>query len=69
MNDLVFVMCNLKLNNNQVKKQVDDFGVEDDLLSYNDWITEEEKHSNIDLLGVNKKLLKLYMNFYLNHVF
>jgi hypothetical protein len=57
------------LNNNQVKKQVDDFGVEDDLLSYNDWITEEEKHSNIDLLGVNKKLLKLYMNFYLNHVF
>jgi hypothetical protein len=69
MDDLVFVMCNLKLNNNQVKKQVDDFGVEDDLLSYNDWITEEEKHSNIDLLGVNKKLLKLYMNFYLNHVF
>jgi hypothetical protein len=69
MNDLIFVMCNLKLNNNQVKKQVDDFGVEDDLLSYNDWITEEEKHSNIDLLGVNKKLLKLYMNFYLNHVF
>jgi hypothetical protein len=57
------------LNNNQVKKQVDDFGVEDDLLSYNDWITEEEKHSSIDLLGVNKKLLKLYMNFYLNHVF
>ena len=36
MNDLVFVMCNLKLNNNQVKKQVDDFGVEDDLSSYND---------------------------------
>ena len=69
MNDLVFIMCNLKLNNNQVKKQADDFGVEDDLLSYNDWITEEEKHSNIDLLGVNKKLLKLYMNFYLNHVF
>jgi hypothetical protein len=62
-------MCNLKLKNNQVKKQVDDFGVEDDLLSYNDWITEGEKHSNIDLLGVNKKLLKLYMNFYLNHVF
>jgi len=61
MNDLVFVMCNLKLNNNQVKKQVDDFDVEDDLLSYNDWITEEEKHSNI--------LVKLYMNFYLNHVF
>jgi hypothetical protein len=69
MNDLVFVMCNLKLNNNQVKKQADDFGVEDDLSSYNDWITEGEKHSNIDLLGVNKKLLKLYMNFYLNHVF
>jgi hypothetical protein len=38
MNDLVFVMCNLKLNNNQVKKQADDFGVKDD------WITEGEKH-------------------------
>jgi hypothetical protein len=62
-------MCNLKLNNNQVKKQADDFGVEDDLSSYNHWITEGEKHSNIDLLGVNEKLLKLYMNFYLNHVF
>jgi len=69
MNDLVFVMCNMKLNNNQVKKQADDFGVEDDLSSYNHWITEGEKHSNIDLLGVNEKLLKLYMNFYLNHVF
>jgi len=53
MNDLVFVMCNLKLNNNQVKKQADDFGVEDDLSSDDDWITEGEKHSNIDLLGVN----------------
>jgi hypothetical protein len=51
MNDLVFVMCNLKLNNNQVKKQADDFGVEDDLSSDDDWITEGEKHSNIDLLG------------------
>ena len=52
MNDLVFVMCNLKLNNNnQVKKQADDFCVEDDLLSDDDWITEREKHSNIDLLG------------------
>jgi len=51
MNDLVFVMCNLKLNNNQVKKQADDFGVEDDLSSYDDWITEGEKHLNIDLLG------------------
>ena len=69
MNDLVFVMCNMKLNNNQVKKQADDFGVEDDLSSYNHWITEGEKHSNIDLLGVNEKLLKLYMDFYLNHVF
>jgi hypothetical protein len=69
MNDLVFVMCNLKLNNNQVKKQVDDFGVEDDLSSYDDWITEGEKHSNIDLLGANEKLLKLCMNFYLNHIF
>jgi hypothetical protein len=51
MNDLVFVMCNLKLNNNQVKKQADDFGVEDDLSSDDDWITGGEKHSNIDLLG------------------
>ncbi|KAJ6942377.1 hypothetical protein NC652_008256 [Populus alba x Populus x berolinensis] len=51
MNDLVFVMCNLKLNNNQVKKQADGFGVEDDLSSDDDWITEGEKHSNIDLLG------------------
>ena len=69
MSDLVFVMCNLKLNDNQVKKQTDDFGIEDDLSSDDDWITEGEKHSNIDLLGVNEKLLKLYMNFYLNHVF
>jgi hypothetical protein len=51
MNDLVFVMCNLKLNDNQVKKQADDFGVEDDLSSDDDWITEGEKHSNFDLLG------------------
>jgi hypothetical protein len=51
MNDLVFVMCNLKLNNNQVKKHADDFGVEDDLSSDDDWITEREKHSNIDLLS------------------
>ncbi|XP_052302987.1 uncharacterized protein LOC127904283 [Populus trichocarpa] len=51
MNDLVFVMCNLKLNNNQVKKHADDFSVEDDLSSDDDWITEREKHSNIDLFG------------------
>jgi hypothetical protein len=51
MNDLVFVMCNLKLNNNQVKKQADDFDVEDDLSSDDDRITDKEKHSNIDLLG------------------
>jgi len=36
MNDLVFVMCTLKLNNNRVKKQGDDFGVEDDLSSDDD---------------------------------
>jgi hypothetical protein len=56
MNDLVFVMCNLKLNDNQVKKQADDFGVVlDDLLFDDDWITEGEKHdgsSNFDLFGV-----------------
>jgi hypothetical protein len=69
MNDLVFIMCNLKLNNNQVKKQADDFGVKDDLPSYDDWMTDGEKHSNIDLLGANEKLLKLCMNFYLKHVF
>jgi len=57
MNDLVFVMCNLKLNNNQVKKQADDFGVKDDLSSYDDWMTEGEKHSNIDLLGANESYL------------
>jgi len=51
MNVLVFVMCNMKLNNNQVKKQADDFSVENDLSSDDDWITEGEKHSNIDLLG------------------
>jgi hypothetical protein len=62
-------MCNLKLNNNQVKKQADDFGVKDDLSSYDDWMAEGEKHSNINLLGANKKLLKLCMNFYLNYVF
>jgi hypothetical protein len=51
MNDLVFVICNLKLNDNQVKKQADDFGVVDDLSSDDDWIIEGEKHSNFDLLG------------------
>jgi len=51
MNDLIFVMCNLKLNDNQVIKQADDFGVEDDLSSDDDWIIEGEKHSNFDLLG------------------
>jgi hypothetical protein len=55
MNDLVFIMCNLKLNDNQVKKQGDDFGVVDDISSDDDWITEGEKHdgsSNFDLLDV-----------------
>eukprot|EP00258_Populus_trichocarpa_P028194 XP_024444213.1 uncharacterized protein LOC18095382 [Populus trichocarpa] len=56
MNDLVFVMCNLKLNDNQVKKQANDFGeVFYHLSSDDDWITEGEKHdgsSNFDLLGV-----------------
>jgi len=56
MNDLVFVMCNLKLNDNQVKKQADDFGVVlDDLSSDDDWITKGEKYddsSNFDLLSV-----------------
>jgi hypothetical protein len=44
-------MCNLKLNNNQVKKQVDDFGVEDDLSFDDDWITEgrgEQKNWKTD---------------------
>uniref|UniRef100_A0A3N7ET70 Uncharacterized protein n=1 Tax=Populus trichocarpa TaxID=3694 RepID=A0A3N7ET70_POPTR len=56
MNDLVFVMCNLKLNDNQVKKQANDFGeFFDHLSSDDDWITEGEKRdgsSNFDLLGV-----------------
>ena len=26
MKDLIFVMCNLKLNDNQVKRQINDFG-------------------------------------------
>jgi hypothetical protein len=51
MNDLVFVMCNLKLNDNQVRRQADDFGMEDDLSSDDDWITEGEKHPNFDFLG------------------
>jgi hypothetical protein len=34
MNDLVFVICNLKLNDNQVKKQAEDFGVVLDDLSF-----------------------------------
>jgi len=51
MNDLVFVMCNLKLNDNQVKKQANDFGIENDLSSDDDWITEGEKHPNFDLFG------------------
>ena len=51
MNDLVFVMCNLKLNDNQVKKQADAFGVDDDISSDDDWIIEGEKYSNFDLLG------------------
>jgi len=51
MNDLVFVMYNMKLNDNQVKKQADDFGVVDDFSSDDDWITKGEKHSNFDLLG------------------
>ena len=49
-------MCILRLNDNQVKKQVDDFGeVLDDLSSDDDWITEGEKpdgSSNFDLLGI-----------------
>ena len=56
MNDLVFVMCNMKLNDNQVKKQSNDFGeVFYHLSSNDDWITEGEKHdgsSNFDLLDV-----------------
>jgi len=51
MNDLVFVMCNLKLNDNQVKKQADDFGVVNDFSFDDDWIIEGKKHSNFDLLG------------------
>ena len=42
----------MKLNDNQVEKQADNFGVEDDLSYDDDWITEGEKHSNFDLLGV-----------------
>jgi hypothetical protein len=51
MNDLVFVMYNLKLNDNQIKRQADDFGIVDDLSSNDDWITEGKKYSNFDLLG------------------
>ena len=51
MNDLVFVMCNLKLNDDQVKRQAGDFGIEDDLSSDDDWIIKGEKHPNFDLLG------------------
>jgi len=34
--DVVFVMCNLKLNDNQVEKQVDDFSEVLDYFSSND---------------------------------
>ena len=56
MNDYVFVMCNLKLNDNQVKKQDNNFPeVLNDLSSNDDWITKEDKYdgsSNFDLPGV-----------------
>jgi hypothetical protein len=45
----------MKLNDNQVKRQVDNFGEVLDDLSSDDWITYREKHnslSNFDLLGV-----------------
>jgi len=49
-------MCNLKLNDNQVKRQANDFGeVFYHLSSDDDWITEGEKYdgsSNFDLLSV-----------------
>ena len=42
MNDLVFVMCNLKMNDKD-KKQVTDFDdVVDDLPSDDEWVTERE---------------------------
>jgi hypothetical protein len=44
-------MYNLKLNDKQVKKQVDDFSVVDDLSFDDVWTTKGEKHSNFDLLG------------------
>jgi len=56
MNDLVFVMWNLKLNSNQVKRHADNFNEVIDDLSFDDnWITKEENHGsslNFALIGV-----------------
>ena len=45
MNDLVFVMYNLKLKDRQSIKDVTTFGI-DELSSDDEWITEESSHIN-----------------------
>lgn len=49
-------MCSLKLNDNRVKRQADDFGIVLNDFSFDDdWISKGEKHddsSNFDLLSV-----------------
>jgi hypothetical protein len=53
MNDLVFVMCNLKMNDKDKKQVIDFDDVVDDLPSDDEWVTEREGHggsSNINLL-------------------
>ena len=53
MNDLVFVMCNLKMNDKGKRQLIDfDEGIYE-LLSDDEWVTEREGHgssSNINLL-------------------
>ena len=40
MNDLVFVMCNLKMNDKDKKQVIDFDDVVDDLPSDDEWVTE-----------------------------
>ena len=48
MTDLEFVMCNLKLNENQVKNHADNFNEDVNYLSSDDdWIIEGEIHQNL----------------------
>jgi len=57
INDLIFVICNLKFNDNQVKKQANDFEeVSNDLSSNDDWIILKEKHVINDADVINNAI-------------